>query len=340
MFLLKRKSIYYLQYFDEAENRIKRVSTKQISKKLALKFLSEFKSNQALIKKVTYKTLKEFIEEYQSTFSNTFSKNHLRGVKSTFDVLCRELSPDIPMTKISPLILEKFLTQTFHRTQSSAWLYYRILKSAFNKAVVWNYITENPLSKIKLPKQIKRNPAFISELELAKILENEPDETLRHLYILGFFTGMRRDEMINLQWKAIDFKNEIVIVQNSNTFTTKSRKDRIIPMASKVKEILTTRYPKLININGNDFVFCKPTGFKYESEFVSKRFRKAVNKSKLSKDVHLHSLRHSFASNLVSKGVSIYEVSNLLGHGNVSTTQIYSHLRSEDLRNAVNLLNH
>jgi site-specific recombinase XerD len=77
---------------------------------------------------------------------------------------------------------------------------------------------------------------------------------------------------------------------------------------------------------------------KIRVEYVSKRFKKALRKTNLNQNIHLHSLRHSFASNLVKKGENLWKISKLLGHTNISTTEKYSHVRNEDLRASVNLL--
>lgn len=77
---------------------------------------------------------------------------------------------------------------------------------------------------------------------------------------------------------------------------------------------------------------------KVTSDYVSKKFKTTLRKLKYDEDLHFHSLRHSFASNLVQKGVLLYVVKELLGHENITTTQIYSHLDNGALKNAVDLL--
>ena len=88
----------------------------------------------------------------------------------------------------------------------------------------------------------------------------------------------------------------------------------------------------------NEFIFYRKPGVKLNSDFISKQFKKAIRKAELSEEIHFHSLRHSFASALVQRGVSLYAVKELLGHENIKTTQIYSHLQKENLMEAVNLL--
>jgi integrase/recombinase XerD len=77
---------------------------------------------------------------------------------------------------------------------------------------------------------------------------------------------------------------------------------------------------------------------KLNEDYISKTFKQAVRDAELDNSIHFHSLRHSFASSLVQKGVSLYVVKELLGHEDLATTQIYSHLQKENLTEAVNLL--
>ena len=85
-------------------------------------------------------------------------------------------------------------------------------------------------------------------------------------------------------------------------------------------------------------MFTKCNSIKLNEDFISKQFKKSVRAAVLNDKIHFHSLRHSFASNLVQKGVSLYVVKELLGHEDIKTTQIYSHLQKENLMDAVNLL--
>ncbi|MBZ0200059.1 MAG: site-specific integrase, partial [Ignavibacteriaceae bacterium] len=86
------------------------------------------------------------------------------------------------------------------------------------------------------------------------------------------------------------------------------------------------------------FVFQKMKDFKLNENYVSKQFKKSVRAAELDDRIHFHTLRHSFASQLVQKGVSLYVIKELLGHEDLSTTQIYSHLQQSNLSAAVNLL--
>jgi integrase/recombinase XerD len=87
-----------------------------------------------------------------------------------------------------------------------------------------------------------------------------------------------------------------------------------------------------------NLVFCRYEGIKLNENFVSKQFKKSVRLAKLNERFHFHSLQHSFASTLVQRGISLYAVKELLGHEDIKTTQVYSHLHQQNLRDAINYL--
>jgi site-specific recombinase XerD len=84
------------------------------------------------------------------------------------------------------------------------------------------------------------------------------------------------------------------------------------------------------------FVFAKSSGYKFAGTYLSHRFKKYVRLAELNDELHFHSLRHTCASHLVSAGVSLYVVQNILGHANISTTMTYSHLSPSSLQDSIN----
>lgn len=140
-----------------------------------------------------------------------------------------------------------------------------------------------------------------------------------------------------MQWNWIDFLQNQITVKCSDDFQTKSKKERIVPMSEKVRSILFRRFNSASHIS-SEVVFYSRKGKMLYQETISKQFKKIVRKSNLSDKIHFHTLRHSFASILVQKGVSLYVVKELLGHEDLATTQIYSHLQKRNLMEAVYLL--
>jgi site-specific recombinase XerD len=228
-------------------------------------------------------------------------------------------------------------------------VYYRTLKAAFNKAVDWGYLNENYFIKVKLPKRQKLAPVFITSDQLSMICDQIDNEVIKDTVIFAFHTGMRRDEIVNLRWKNVDLHNNLITV-GDETFTTKGRKQRFIPISDDALEVLGRRKTQNVKrtpscilplVKGEkffEFVFCKHDGTKYTGTNISRVFRIACRDAGFNNAIHFHSLRHSFASNLVQKGVPLYTIKELLGHSSISTTEIYSHLNMESLREAIKKL--
>ncbi len=337
MYLTKEKNspFYQLVYFYNGKRTKK--TTKKRTKAEALQFLTEFKNVLKEKEKQKVISLSEFEREYISLVSSirTFSYNKLIVV--TFRRLQKETG-DILLNELDQFKAEKFISNVYKDSKFAAACYYRTLKAAFEKAREWNYISENPFKKFKTPKVPQTLPAYFGFKELQLIIKATERDILKDLFLAAYYTGMRAGELLNLRWNAVDFKNLLITVENTDTFTTKSKRERIIPINKPLLTILKKRFPKIIDINKIDYVFSKSRGIPFETEYVSKKFKKAVRKVKLSESFHLHSLRHSFASNLVQSGVSLYVVKELLGHRDISTTQIYSHIRTENLTEAVKFL--
>jgi site-specific recombinase XerD len=191
---------------------------------------------------------------------------------------------------------------------------------------------------VEYPKVAKPFPVFICEIESKIIIEHTPIEYLKVLFTTAFYTGMRLGELLNMKWNWIDFKQNIITVQCSAAFTTKSKKERIIPISANIRNPLSPQFPKVFDLEKTSFVFTRISGIKLHEDFVSKQFKKSVRAAELNEKIHFHTLRHSFASQLVQKGVSLYIVKELLGHEDLSTTLIYAHLQQQNLRDAINVL--
>lgn len=341
MFLLKRDGVYHLEYFDEEENRTRRVSTKQRIKRDALKFLYDFESLSKTKKVINHILLEDYKKQYCEYVKINLSYKYYLNVDLSFRQLI-EYTGNVPISKLSYQKFELFFMEKFNKTKQGALTYFRILKSAFNKAVQWEYLTYNPLLKIKLPKIPQNKPIFINDVELKQIINCESDQTLKDIYLFAFYSGCRINEIMNLKWSSIDFMQRIIRIKNDEDFTTKSKKERVIPINNKLLENLQSRLSKIKRIDNDECVFTNSKGKKFRSDTVSKWFKEAVVAAAvdtpLESSIHFHTLRHSFASCLVQKGASIYEVSKLLGHSDIKTTEIYAHLTPDNLRSAVELL--
>ena len=340
-FLFKRGKVWQIEYFDEAENRIKRISTKCKMKKDAIRFLTEYKEKLNSTPKVKYITLNQFAEEYQNHIKLNLSVKYLNDVRTTFTKMI-EYFGDITLSKINSYQMEQFISSKYIESKFAAKHHYNNLRSAFNKAMQWGYLTQNHISKIKSPKVPKNNPSFLNEIELQYVLNEEENQPLKNIYTFAFNTGMRLSEIAHLKWNQVSMSERNIRVMNTEEFTTKGQRERIIPMNDRVLRILTNIQPRVIDIQNSGYVFTKERK-RFNPDYISKFFkiavRKAASKKHIDSKIHFHDLRHSFASNLAQKNVSLFVIKELLGHTDIKTTMIYAHLKPENLRNAVDLLN-
>ncbi|MEW6506161.1 MAG: tyrosine-type recombinase/integrase [Bacteroidota bacterium] len=309
-------------------------------------------------------TLRVFTNEYSNMIKQNRSNAYYVSVCSSFKHLTEFFGHGKSIQSIALKDMEQFVLYLQRRVKKGFRVYYRTIKAAFNKAKDWGYVKENHFQKVKLPKKQQVNPVFINSDQLLMICDQLKNETIKDIVVFAFYTGMRLDEIVNLRLKNVDLENKVVTV-GDDCFTTKGRNQRFIPIseeAEKAIENLDTSTAlsaglrirqkvsgqvqnekkkiisiKSLNYNRN-YVFCKSNGEKFTGDYISKRFKIACKAAGVDQSIHFHSLRHSFASNLVQKGVPLYTIKELLGHSSISTTEIYSHLNMDSLREAIKRL--
>ena len=335
MFLFKRGKYYHLEYFDDIENRLKRVSTKSAKKTQAIKFLTDFQKRIQDNHKPNHILLSSYAKRYQDYLATNCSKKYLKTVSLSFRQLS-QFTGDIALSKLTYHQLDTFMNITFKRTQHGAWTNYRALKSAFNKAVNWGYISNNPFNKIRLPKIAESTPLFIDESEFNLIVTNTECNDLKDIFLTAMNSGLRLTELTTLKWSSINLRDRTLVVQNYGSFKTKNKKPRIIPLNNTLFQLIQKRLPKIIDIKLDDYLFTKYSGVPYSNEYVSKSFKRVVRKLGLNEKYHFHLLRVSFGSHLLQKGIPISTISKLLGHSSISVTEThYTSLSIENLTEAV-----
>ena len=294
-------------------------------------------------------TLMVFRDEYLNLIKKSRSKSYYTSVNISFDHLADFLSDQFSINSIQAKDIENFLIYLQQKVKKGYRVYYRTLKAAFNKAVEWGYVNMNYFQKVKLPKRQQVNPVFINSEQLSVISDQLKNDVVKNIVVFAFYTGMRLDEIINLTWRNVDLEARIITV-GDESFTTKGRNQRFIPICEEVFEILVRRKTRNVRETPScvlplkkggeifEYVFCKKDGSKYCGNYVSRKFKNACIAAGADQSIHFHSLRHSFASTLVQKGVPLFTIKELLGHSSISTTEIYSHLNMDSLREAVKKL--
>ncbi len=180
---------------------------------------------------------------------------------------------------------------------------------------------------IKTPKISKKAPIVLSKQEIRKILAFLKNKKHNLIFSLLYSTGMRLSECINLKVKDLELNENIIWVRDG-----KGSKDRMVIVSKKISEKLKKYVEKK---ESDEYVFEGRNG-KMSKRNVQKLVSKAAKKAEISKNISPHTLRHSFATHLLEDGVDIRKIQVLLGHSNLSTTQIYTTVSKSEIQKIKN----
>ena len=210
------------------------------------------------------------------------------------------------------------------------------LRTILNLALKWGYMRDNPARNVVCLKvNDSKPPRFLTIDECRVLLENSPDH-LRPIFYTFLNTGMRKAELENLEWSDIDFKRRKIKIRRKDFWHPKTG-EREIPMNQGTCDLL--KGLKEENAKGlkSNFVFPDRDGGRIK-EKLRRQLIRIAEKAKIEGLTKLHSLRHTYASHLVMKGVDLPTVQKLMGHSNIQTTMIYAHLAPDHLADAVEKL--
>ena len=328
--LIKRSNGIY--YFITQFNGVRRwISTGEKTREKALKRIPSLSFEHRHKNKIP--NLSDYIEQFLSIGCNSYRE----GTKEIYERALYSFLDCVGNKKLSLISIKDIDEYKQAKLQiilpTTMNIYLRTLKSAFNKAVQWEILQRNPIRNIKLCPVPQQTPQFFNLDHFKKLLHIVKEPWLSNAIQLAVFTGMRRSEITNLQWKHIDFSRELIYVESDANFQTKTGKRRILPMNSYVLKLLQAMFLK----RTGDYVIML-NGKKVRDIWLSRRFKQYIIKVNVDKSLHFHILRHTFASWLVQAGVPIYEVQALMGHSTIRVTQAYSHLIPKQLKTSVELI--
>ncbi|MFH1432807.1 MAG: tyrosine-type recombinase/integrase [archaeon] len=182
--------------------------------------------------------------------------------------------------------------------------------------------------KIPLAKKDQKLPVILSRHDIDIIINSTAN--LKHRLILMFlyYAGLRLDEVRNLMWQDIDFERSIIHLK-----TAKGDKHRIVFLHNSLKGVL-----KLHDIKDKGFIFISKRGTRYNKKTIQKIVKKASTLPTFNKKATPHTLRHAFATHLLDNGADIRHIQKLLGHKDIRTTQIYTHVTNRDIERLSHLI--
>jgi integrase/recombinase XerD len=190
-------------------------------------------------------------------------------------------------------------------------------------------IVENRRVDIDLihrPRQEHKLPNVISKEEVKKILEAPRNLKHRAMLSLIYACGLRRSELINLKPGDVDSKRKLLIIRQS-----KGQKDRVAPISDKIIDLLRAYYKSYRPVN---WLFeGQIKGNKYSAKSLENVLKQSLKKANIAKPVTLHWLRHSFATHHLESGTDLRYIQAILGHKSSRTTEIYTHVSTQYLKN-------
>lgn len=211
--------------------------------------------------------------------------------------------------------------------------YLTVLNSFYKYLLFMGKCSINPCDGIKHPKLSKKLPEYLTREEINKLFDirlNKPiDYRNKAMLEVLYATGTRISELINLELNQIDFDECIIRV------TGKGKKDRIIPIGDTAMDALKNYILNyrifLVKTNDNNYVFLNKNGNKISRQGFFKILKGLAFDAGIKKDISPHTIRHSFATNLLNNGADLRIIQELLGHENLQTTEIYSHLTNKKI---------
>ena len=338
--LIKQRGLYYLQFFNQHQHpKRKRIPLKTKTKRVAQQAARKLEDAYALgtfdpwleetpqKEKISIRSLNDGIEHFLE------AKRHLRSktvanYKNLLNLFSRFIGSDFPLKSIKTSHIIKFLDST-NTNPVSRHNYHRHLRAFFRWLQSGNHINGDPTRQIQIARIPAKFERFLTPEELELLIGTIAASGQTHWLIpvirVTAKLGLRRGEVCALRWKSVDLENRLITVENTEDFTTKTGRERIVPISNETWEILSDLKKQVDGLNPEDHVF-KHTKGPLTGNYLTRKFREYRRQAGLPENINFHSLRHTSASWLVMSGVNIEAVRRFLGHSSIQITQKYAHL--------------
>jgi len=263
---------------------------------------------------------KDFLKKLEielkiSKNSNYTLRNYLNANSSLLDFI-KKNPEEMTTSDVKSYMAEKLSD----KSPSSIVLFLSAIKYAY-----LNILDEDITKKIKRPKRETKIPVVLTQEEVKKLLSVLKSRKSHLIISLIYACGMRVSEIVSFKIRDLNFEEEVGFIRNA-----KGKKDRIfnIPkvLVSALREQVTEQEKKKEVLLFNSYKGS------LSSRNIQKIVKRAAKRAGIKKDVHPHTLRHSFATHLLEDGVDIRKIQELLGHSNLATTQIYTHISTKELK--------
>lgn len=264
--------------------------------------------------------------ELERNYSNNTSLSYVKDVTLFSNFIKKDL------LLVDKKDIEKYI-RSLNKSSKTISHVISSLKSFYNYYMRMGNINSNPTDEIDRPKIEKKIPEFLTLEEVSSLLNfkvnNEFEARNKAILELLYSSGLRISELTSLELSNIDLDECLVRVMG------KGSKERIVPLGDYAIEALKEYiyfYRPMLNKNNSSYIFLNNRGGILSRQFIFKVIKEECIKKGIRKNVSPHTLRHTFATHLLKNGADLRIIQELLGHENLSTTQIYTHLTNDKLK--------
>ena len=278
----------------------------------------------------------------ERSLSNNSIDAYLLDIRKLTSFISKNYSTSLSIENINVSIIESFIKHLF-KSESSTYSQARIvsgLKSFFNYLLLEEKIDINPMELIDAPKLVRKLPETLSIQEIENIInavDLDSKEGMRNKAILEtlYSCGLRVSELVNLKVQNLFLDIGFIKVLG------KGMKERLVPIGTKAAECISIymkEYRTNLNISEGfeGYLFINRRGKNLTRNMIFIIVKDLVKKAGLNKNISPHTFRHSFATHLIEGGADLRAVQEMLGHESITTTEIYTHLNKNYLKEVVN----
>lgn len=278
--------------------------------------------------------------KFEKNFSDNTLDAYIRDIKKLEAFVMSELGAISPQ-HISYENLQEYIYQLSKNkiSERSQARGISSIKAFFKYLLEEEYRDDNPAALLEGPKLGLYLPDTLSEDDINKIIDCidiSTDIGKRNQCILEvlYGCGLRVSELVDLKISNINFKEDFIIVEG------KGEKTRLVPLAKSTAEFIkdyiqTVRNKSKINKKHEDTLFLNSRGTNMSRVIVFIIIKELTQKAGISKSISPHTFRHSFATHLLQNGADLRFIQEMLGHSSITTTQIYTRLKTEELRDVI-----